>query len=92
MSSARREPKLSWKGYVLLNLIVAGFLVGIHYATKGFIGSKPLYPWGLAPILFFVWLCFGAASIYDAFFDRYAERVDQRTERESLADPGVPRD
>lgn len=75
--SQAKEPRLPWYGYVLLNVIVWVLTLGLYILAKdGFLagdgGALPRP--GLASLLVFIPVCFLAASLYDALYDRFANR------------------
>jgi hypothetical protein len=86
-----REPTApipAW-GYVAMNAVAAAILYGIwHFAFREH-GQRVLRPQGMAPLLVFVWLCFLAASVYDAMHDRIADRMRREREAERRTSRGL---
>lgn len=62
-------------GYVVINLVAAAILYGIYHFGYRPHGRSILKPYGLAPLLLFVWICFVIASIYDLVHDRVADQI-----------------
>lgn len=82
------ERRLSFLGYLILNLAAAAILLGVYYfASTTTVGVKKLAPFGIAIPCIFVWLCFVGVSVYDAMFDRAADGKKHRT-----VDPRASRD
>ncbi|MDX2177750.1 MAG: hypothetical protein SF028_14910 [Candidatus Sumerlaeia bacterium] len=66
-----RPPRISLIGYAVLNAAAGLFLLLVYWlADRASIGARSLPAVGIGPPLLFVWLCFAAASVYDALFDR----------------------
>ncbi len=78
----RPRQKLSFLGYVVLNLAAAAMLLLMYWVSTTLkVGQKPLEPYGLAVPLVFVWFCFVAASVFDAIYDRKADAGEKRAGR-----------
>lgn len=80
--SSKPRQKLSLLGYIVLSLAAGAMLLLIYWVSTTLkVGRKPLEPYGLAVPLFFVWLCFVAASVFDAIYDRKADAGEKRPAR-----------
>lgn len=70
MGKRHDHPKISFSGYLLLNIVVLSTIVATYFASVYYGKANTFLSTGLFPVLATCYVAFLAVSIFDSFWEK----------------------